>query len=137
MYTVIVNLQVKPDMVEAFLEAIGETSRASRRDEPGCLRFDVHRDNDDPNHFVLYELYVDEHWAAKILEQPEVWGVEELGPDGIRVRLVAKTRPLEQWKVARELRARLKVAFDQAGIEVSAQKVTTASTAEDQGQPAA
>jgi small conductance mechanosensitive channel len=86
---------------------------------------------------VAHELYVDEHWAPKLLEQPEVWGVEELGPDGIRVRLVAKTRPLEQWKVARELRARLKVAFDQAGIEVSAQKVTTASTAEDQGQPAA
>jgi autoinducer 2-degrading protein len=60
MHTVIVNLQVKPDMVEAFLETIGETSRASRRDEPGCLRFDVHRDNDDPNHFVLYELYADE-----------------------------------------------------------------------------
>jgi len=60
MHTVIVNLQVKPDMVEAFLEAIGETSRASRRDEPGCLRFDVHRDNNDPNHFVLYELYADE-----------------------------------------------------------------------------
>ena len=38
--------------------------------------------------------------------------VEELGPDSIRVRLLAKTRPLEQWKVARELRARLKVAFD-------------------------
>jgi small-conductance mechanosensitive channel len=86
---------------------------------------------------VAHELYVDERWASKILEQPEVWGVEELGPDGIRVRLVAKTRPLEQWKVARELRARLKVAFDQAGIEVSAQKVTTASTGEDQGQPAA
>ena len=47
MHTVIVNLQVKPDMVEAFLEAIGENSRASRRDEPGCLRFDVHRVNDD------------------------------------------------------------------------------------------
>ena len=86
---------------------------------------------------VAHELYVDEHWAARILEQPEVWGVEELGPDGIRVRLVAKTRPLEQWKVARELRARLKVAFDQAGIEVSGQRVTTASTGEDQGQPAA
>ena len=68
--------------------------------------------------------------------QPEVWGVEELGPDSIRVRLVAKTRPLEQWKVARELRARLKVAFDQAGIEVSAQKVLTAS-GDDQDQPAA
>jgi small-conductance mechanosensitive channel len=60
-------------------------------------------------------------------------GVEELGPDGIRVRLVAKTRPLEQWKVARELRARLKVGFDRAGIEVSAQKVLTAN----QNPPAA
>jgi small conductance mechanosensitive channel len=63
--------------------------------------------------------------------------VEELGPDGIRVRLVAKTRPLEQWNVARELRARLKVAFDQAGIEVSAQKAVTTSGPGDQDQPAA
>jgi moderate conductance mechanosensitive channel len=84
---------------------------------------------------VAHDLYVDERWATKLLEQPEVWGVEELGPDGIRVRLVAKTRPLEQWKVARELRARLKIAFDQAGIEVSAQKVLT--TNDGQGQPAA
>jgi small-conductance mechanosensitive channel len=84
---------------------------------------------------VAHDLYADAHWAPKILEPPEVWGVEELGPEGIRVRLVAKTRPLEQWKVARELRARLKVAFDQAGIEVSAQKVLT--TGDGQGQPAA
>lgn len=86
---------------------------------------------------VAHELSQDERWASKLLEQPEVWGVEELGPGGIRVRLVAKTRPLEQWTVARELRARLKVAFDQAGIEVTAQKVTTASTGQDEGQPAA
>jgi small-conductance mechanosensitive channel len=89
---------------------------------------------------VAHDLAADPHWASKILEQPEVWGVEELGPDGIRVRLGAKTRPLEQWKVARELRARLKVAFDQAGIEVSAQKATTtgpAADADDQNQPAA
>ena len=86
---------------------------------------------------VAHDLYGDPHWAPRILEQPEVWGVEELGPDGIRVRLVAKTRPLEQWNVARELRARLKVAFDQAGIEVSAQKAVTTSGPGDQDQPAA
>jgi moderate conductance mechanosensitive channel len=87
---------------------------------------------------VAHDLYADPHWAPKILEPPEVWGVEELGPEGIRVRLVAKTRPLEQWKVARELRARLKVAFDQAGIEVSAQKATTSTaTGDSQDQPAA
>jgi small-conductance mechanosensitive channel len=82
---------------------------------------------------VAHAMWRDEQWAPRLLEQPEVWGVEELGPDGIRVRLVAKTRPLEQWKVARELRARLKVAFDRAGIEVSAQKVLTAN----QNPPAA
>jgi moderate conductance mechanosensitive channel len=76
---------------------------------------------------VAHVMWGDEQWAPRLLEQPEVWGVEELGPEGIRVRLVAKTRPLEQWKVARELRARLKVGFDQAGIEVSAQKVLTAN----------
>jgi (4S)-4-hydroxy-5-phosphonooxypentane-2,3-dione isomerase len=60
MYALIVSLRVKPGMVDQFVEAIGENSRASRRDEPGCLRFDVHRDVDDPNHFLLYELYADE-----------------------------------------------------------------------------
>jgi moderate conductance mechanosensitive channel len=85
---------------------------------------------------VAQELDADDQWAPKLLEPPEVWGVEELGPDSIRVRLVAKTRPLEQWKVARELRARLKVAFDQAGIEVSAQKVLAAGS-DGQDQPAA
>jgi autoinducer 2-degrading protein len=59
-FTVIVSLRVKPEMVGRFLEVVGENSRASRRDEPGCLRFDVHRDNHDPHHFLLYELYADE-----------------------------------------------------------------------------
>jgi (4S)-4-hydroxy-5-phosphonooxypentane-2,3-dione isomerase len=88
MYTVIVNLQVKPDMVDAFLEAMGENSRASRRDEPGCLRFDVHRDNDDPTHFVLYELYADEraftegHRSAPHYEKWRAASAELLEPGG-------------------------------------------------------
>jgi autoinducer 2-degrading protein len=60
MYTVIVSLQVKPEMVDRFVEAVLENSRASRRDEPGCLRFDVHRVIADPGRFLLYELYADE-----------------------------------------------------------------------------
>ena len=58
-HTVIVSLRVKPEQVDRFLEAIGENSRASRRDEPGCLRFDVVRDNDDPDHYLFYEVYRD------------------------------------------------------------------------------
>ncbi|WP_217576787.1 putative quinol monooxygenase [Streptomyces sp. GbtcB7] len=60
MFTVIVSLQVRPEKTDRFLAAIRANSRATRRDEPGCLRFDVHRSTDDPQRFLLYELYRDE-----------------------------------------------------------------------------
>ncbi len=53
-----------------------------------------------------------------IIEAPEVWGIETLGADSIAIRLVVKTAPSQQWVVARELRLRLKEAFDEAGIEI-------------------
>ena len=87
-HTVIVSLRVKPGMVDRFLEVMGENSRASRRDEPGCLRFDVHRDNDDPNHFLLYELYADErafteaHRGAPHYQKWRAASAELLEPGG-------------------------------------------------------
>ena len=87
-YTVFVSLRVRPDMVEKFLEVMGENSRASRRDEPGCLRFDVHRDNHDPNHFLLYELYADErafreaHRGAPHYQKWRAASAERLEPGG-------------------------------------------------------
>jgi moderate conductance mechanosensitive channel len=53
-----------------------------------------------------------------VLEEPEVWGVEALGANGIIIRLVVKTTPSEQYRVSRTLRERLKVAFDAEGIEI-------------------
>jgi small-conductance mechanosensitive channel len=64
-------------------------------------------------------------WSSRILEEPEVWGVEDLGPSGYTVRLVVKTRPREKAKVARELRARIKDAFDEAGIDIRLPDVTS------------
>ena len=56
--------------------------------------------------------------GAKIIEEPELWGVEQFGPSAIVLRLAVKTRPGEQWFVGRALRARLKGAFDEAGIVI-------------------
>jgi small-conductance mechanosensitive channel len=64
------------------------------------------------------EMWQDAHYRDVILGEPEVWGVEDLGADRILIRVVVKTAPGEQQAVARELRARLKVAFDAAGIEM-------------------
>ena len=63
-------------------------------------------------------LWREDPWSLEILDEPEVWGVEDFGPDGILIRVVIKTRPASQWKVSRELRARVKNAFDEAGIEI-------------------
>ena len=63
-------------------------------------------------------VWKDPDWADKILEEPEVWGIEDMGSAGVLIRLVVKTAPLEQWEVARELRQRVKAAFDRDGILV-------------------
>ena len=67
---------------------------------------------------VADEVWQDEELGPLVLEEPEVWGVEVLAADGVVVRVVLKTVPLEQWKVARALRERLKAAFDAEGIEI-------------------
>jgi len=48
-----------------------------------------------------------------ILEEPEVVGVTSLGPGGITIRVITKTRPLEQWRINRVLHERIKEEFDQ------------------------
>jgi moderate conductance mechanosensitive channel len=67
---------------------------------------------------VADDVWRGERVGEFVLEEPEVWGVEQLGADGMAIRLVVKTAPLEQWKVARELRRCLKDAFDEEGIEI-------------------
>lgn len=64
----------------------------------------------------------DEEIGASVLEEPEVWGVENFGPTGIAIRLVVKTKPSDQWKVLRELRVRLKRALDDAGLQIGFQQ---------------
>ena len=63
-------------------------------------------------------LWREPEWSGKILDEPEVWGIEQLGPDAIVIRLVVKTQPSEQFAVTRELRRRLADAFYHEGIEL-------------------
>ena len=56
---------------------------------------------------------------------PEVLGVEQVTNDQVVIRLGVKTQPLEQWRVARALRARVKAALDDAGIRPLGESVIT------------
>ncbi len=62
-------------------------------------------------------LYRERGWKKLMLEKPEVWGAQELSSKEVTMRLVAKTTPMRQWEVARELRARVKAALDAAGVQ--------------------
>lgn len=57
-------------------------------------------------------------WCNLILETPLMLGVDRLDHVGSTVRIWIKTQPLKQWEVAREYRRRLKLAFDQNGIDI-------------------
>ena len=59
MFSLMVQVEVRPELRNDFLAAIAANAEASVRDEPGCLRFDVCSVEDDPHRFVLYELYAD------------------------------------------------------------------------------
>lgn len=58
MYTVFVELDVHADRLEEFAAGIHENATASMRDEPGCVRFDVHQDAAAPTRFYFYEIYL-------------------------------------------------------------------------------
>jgi small conductance mechanosensitive channel len=59
-------------------------------------------------------MWRERRWRKLMLEKPEVWGVQDISITDSQVvmRVAAKTLPLRQWEVARELRERVKSALD-------------------------
>ncbi len=57
-------------------------------------------------------------YSALMLEDPQILGVDDFGDSQVTIKMLAKTRPLKQWDVGRELRRRIKYAFDKEKIEI-------------------
>jgi (4S)-4-hydroxy-5-phosphonooxypentane-2,3-dione isomerase len=60
MLAIWVKARVKAGQTEKFLKAIEHDALGSERDEAGCLRFNVLRDEKDPNVYYFFEVYKDE-----------------------------------------------------------------------------
>ena len=65
-------------------------------------------------------LSTDAKWRSRVLEKPEIWGIESISAEAVVIRLVVKTRPSNKDDVARELRARLKRELDAMGVRLPA-----------------
>jgi small-conductance mechanosensitive channel len=67
---------------------------------------------------VAEDLKTDQEFGPSMLEPLEVLGVDDFGASQVTVKVRVKTAPLKQWYVGRELRRRIKKAFDARGISI-------------------
>lgn len=85
---------------------------------------------------VAEELCRDSAYAALVTSEPEIWAPDAIDSDGILLKVLIKTRPMEQWRVSRTLRSRIKSAFDQEGIRVATMLTEKCERSEPDGQEA-
>lgn len=64
------------------------------------------------------EMKNDEIFGPFMLEEPEIFGVDKFDNSAVVIKGRIKTKPIRQWQVGREYLRRIKLAFDNAGIEI-------------------
>ena len=80
-------------------------------------------------------LSVDPGWKDRVLDRPEVQGIQSMTVEGVSLRIVAKTVPLEQWAVARDLRGRVAERMRRDGVRGAGRTVVVSSSTLDPGGP--
>lgn len=64
------------------------------------------------------ELKEDKEFGRFMLEEPEVFGVDQFANSAVVIKGRIRTKPIRQWAVGREYLRRVKLAFDAKGIEI-------------------
>ncbi|MBU1193009.1 MAG: mechanosensitive ion channel family protein [Gammaproteobacteria bacterium] len=67
---------------------------------------------------VADELQEDPQFGRLIVDKIEIFGVDKLADSAVVIKGRIKTQPIKQWDVGREFLRRIKLAFDQQGIEI-------------------
>jgi len=60
----------------------------------------------------------DSEWKELIIKPPQFLRVEDFADSSVVIKILGETLPLKQWDVTGELRKRIKIAFDNEGIEI-------------------
>jgi moderate conductance mechanosensitive channel len=112
-------------VLNGYLQRVGNLSQEWSR---SLLDIPLALDSDVPTakaiiHKVATELREDPVWGGDIIGPPEVWGVQDFGPEGLTIRLVMPTKPMANWDINRQLRERLHHAFALANIRMQGRLV--------------
>lgn len=57
MHIVLIQLTIRPELLDEFERILLHNARESVAHDPGCLRFDVSQHHDDPCKWVIHEVY--------------------------------------------------------------------------------
>lgn len=64
------------------------------------------------------DLQADEAYTGKLVDSMEIFGLDKFGDSAVVIKARIKTIPSAQWEIGREFNKRLKVAFDEQGVEI-------------------
>jgi moderate conductance mechanosensitive channel len=67
---------------------------------------------------VADALQADSEFGPSIIEPVEIFGVDKFGDSAVVIKGRIKTKPIRQWVTGREFMRRIKMAFDEKGIEI-------------------
>ncbi len=77
---------------------------------------------------IALAMYNESQWKDKIIAPPEVLGVDSIAHTGMLIKVWIKTAPLQQWSVGREFRYRVRIAFEEHGIDIGKPQWITYNT---------
>jgi small-conductance mechanosensitive channel len=84
---------------------------------------------------IAGELQKDQSIAGDIFEPLEMLGVDQFADSAVIIKCRIKTKPIQQWRIGREMNRRIKKTFDAKGIEIPFPHRTVYWGAPKQGMP--
>ena len=90
MFIVLVKVHVKPELLDEFKAAILKNAALSVQRDPGCVRFDVLQQQDDPACWFFYEVYEREQAWVDHRNSTHFLAFKEVGDRAILTRDVTK-----------------------------------------------
>jgi autoinducer 2-degrading protein len=90
MFIVLVKVEVKPELADEFKTAILQNAALSVQRDPGCVRFDVLQQQDDPTRWFFYEVYDKEQAWVDHRHSAHFLAFKEVGDRAILTRDVTK-----------------------------------------------
>ncbi len=89
-FVVLVQVTIRLEMRGMFERALLHNARESVRLDPGCLRFDVSQDRDDPAKWVLHEVYDSPAAHAAHRQSPHFLAYDAVAATAVVEKVVSK-----------------------------------------------